>query len=66
MQWLPIGPYKTKPAIANFDWGTADDVLRELYVQGKYRNVNLPLTVTRRLDSTLEPRTSIVQDVRPS
>lgn len=36
--------------ITNFMWGIADDVLRDLYVRGKYRDVILPMTVTRRLD----------------
>ena len=36
-------------------WGIADDVLRDLYVRGKYRDVILPFTVLRRLDSVLEP-----------
>ncbi|WP_238148739.1 type I restriction-modification system subunit M [Serinicoccus sediminis] len=36
-------------------WATADDVLRDLYVRGKYRDVILPFTVLRRLDSVLEP-----------
>ena len=40
--------------IANFIWGIADDVLRDLYVRGKYRDVILPMTVIRRLDSLLE------------
>lgn len=31
----------------------ADDVLRDLYVRGKYRDVILPMTVLRRLDSVL-------------
>ena len=31
------------------------DVLRDLYVRGKYRDVILPMTVLRRLDSLLEP-----------
>ncbi len=31
----------------------ADDVLRDLYVRGKYRDVILPMTVIRRLDSVL-------------
>jgi type I restriction enzyme M protein len=35
--------------IANFTWGIADDVLRDLYVRGKYRDVILPMTVLRRL-----------------
>ena len=41
--------------IVNFIWGIADDVLRGLYVRGKYREVILPMTVLRRLDSLLEP-----------
>jgi type I restriction enzyme M protein len=31
-------------------WGIADDVLRDLYVRGKYREVILPMTVLRRLE----------------
>jgi type I restriction enzyme M protein len=42
--------------IANFIWGIADDVLRDLYVRGKYRDVILPMTVLRRLDAVLEPK----------
>jgi hypothetical protein len=41
--------------IADFIWGIADDVLRDIYVRGKYRDVILPMTVVRRLDSVLEP-----------
>ena len=41
--------------ISNFIWSVADDVLRDLYVRGKYRDVILPMTVLRRLDSVLEP-----------
>jgi type I restriction enzyme M protein len=41
--------------IANFIWGIADDVLRDLYVRGKYRDVILPMTLLRRLDAVLEP-----------
>jgi len=41
--------------IANFIWGIADDVLRDVYVRGKYRDVILPMTVVRRLDVVLEP-----------
>jgi type I restriction enzyme M protein len=42
-------------AIVNFIWGIADDVLRDVYVRGKYRDVILPMTVIRRLDGLLEP-----------
>ncbi|HEV8711682.1 MAG TPA: class I SAM-dependent DNA methyltransferase [Candidatus Binatia bacterium] len=41
--------------IVNFIWGIADDVLRDVYVRGKYRDVILPMTVIRRLDCLLEP-----------
>ena len=41
--------------ISNFIWSVADDVLRDLYVRGKYRDVILPMTVLRRLDVVLEP-----------
>ena len=41
--------------IGNFIWGIADDVLRDVYVRGKYRDVILPMTVIRRLDAVLEP-----------
>lgn len=40
--------------IVNFIWGIADDVLRDVYVRGKYRDVILPMTVIRRLDALLE------------
>ncbi len=40
--------------IAGYIWGLADDVLRDLYVRGKYRDVILPMTVLRRLDVVLE------------
>lgn len=41
--------------LVNFIWGIADDVLRDVYVKGKYRDVILPMVVIRRLDSVLEP-----------
>jgi type I restriction enzyme M protein len=50
--------------IANFIWGIADDVLRDLYVRGKYRDVILPMTVLRRLDSVLEPSKKAVLDIK--
>lgn len=40
--------------IANYIWSIADDVLRDLFVRGKYRDVILPMTVLRRLDAVLE------------
>ena len=41
--------------ISSFIWGIADDVLRDIYFQGKFRDVILPMTVIRRLDAVLEP-----------
>jgi type I restriction enzyme M protein len=35
-------------AIVNFIWGIADDVLRDVYTRGKYRDVILPMVVTLR------------------
>ena len=52
--------------IANFIWGIADDVLRDLYVRGKYRDVILPMTVLRRLDALLEPTKKAVLDMKVS
>ena len=52
--------------IANFIWGIADDVLRDLYVRGKYRDVILPMTVLRRLDSLLERSKQAVLDMKTS
>ena len=52
--------------IANFIWGIADDVLRDLYVRGKYRDVILPMTVIRRLDAVLEPSKQAVLDMKAS
>jgi type I restriction enzyme M protein len=52
--------------LANFIWGIADDVLRDLYVRGKYRDVILPMTVLRRLDAVLEPTKQAVLDMKAS
>ena len=52
--------------IASFIWGIADDVLRDLYVRGKYRDVILPMTVLRRLDSLLEPSQPAVLEMKTS
>jgi hypothetical protein len=43
----------TNQRLAQLIWNIADDVLRDLYVRGKYRDVILPMTVLRRLDSVL-------------
>nr|WP_228021832.1 type I restriction-modification system subunit M N-terminal domain-containing protein [Romeria gracilis] len=50
--------------IANFIWGIADDVLRDLYVRGKYRDVILPMTVLRRLDAELEATKQAVLEMK--
>ena len=50
--------------IANFIWGIADDVLRDVYVRGKYRDVILPMVVIRRLDAILEPTKEAVLRMR--
>jgi type I restriction enzyme M protein len=52
--------------IANFIWGIADDVLRDLYVRGKYCDVILPMTVLRRLDAVLEPTKQAVLEMKTS
>src|SRR5213079_1943922 len=52
--------------IAGFIWGIADDVLRDLYVRGKYRDVILPMTLLRRLDAVLEPTKQAVLEMKAS
>lgn len=50
--------------IVSFIWNVADDVLRDLYVRGKYRDVILPMTVLRRLDAVLEPTKRAVLEMK--
>ena len=50
--------------ISNFIWGIADDVLRDVFVRGKYRDVILPMTVIRRLDAVLEPTKQDVLEMK--
>jgi type I restriction enzyme M protein len=50
--------------LTNFIWNIADDVLRDVYVRGKYRDVILPMTVLRRLDAVLEPTKQAVLDMK--
>jgi len=52
--------------ITNFIWGIADDVLRDIYVRGKYRDVILPMTVIRRFDAVLEPSKQAVLEMKAS
>lgn len=49
--------------LTNFIWNIADDVLRDVYVRGKYRDVILPMTVLRRLDAVLEPTKQAVLEM---
>ena len=50
--------------ITNYIWGIADDVLRDLYVRGKYRDVILPMTVLRRMDAVLEDNKQALLDMK--
>jgi type I restriction enzyme M protein len=50
--------------LVGFIWNIADDVLRDLYVRGKYRDVILPMTVLRRLDAALEPTKDAVRSMK--
>jgi type I restriction enzyme M protein len=52
--------------IISYIWNIADDVLRDVYVRGKYRDVILPMTVLRRLDAVLEPTKQAVLDMKAS
>lgn len=36
-------------------WNIADDILRDVFLRGQYRDVILPMVVLRRLDALLEP-----------
>jgi type I restriction enzyme M protein len=54
----------THGRIVSFIWGIADDVLRDVYVRGKYRDVILPFTLLRRLDSVLEPTKLAVLEMK--
>src|SRR5690554_5902927 len=46
---------KVHNQIVSFIWSIADDVLRDDFVRGKYRDIILPFTVLRRLDALLIP-----------
>jgi type I restriction enzyme M protein len=50
--------------ITNFIWNIADDLLRDVYVRGKYRDVILPMIVLRRLDAVLEPTKQAVSEMK--
>ena len=46
---------KVHNQIVSLIWSIADDVLRDVFVRGKYRDIILPFTVLRRLDALLVP-----------
>ena len=52
--------------LTGFIWNIADDVLRDVFGRGKYRDVILPMTVLRRLDAVLEPTKQAVLDMKTS
>ena len=54
----------THNKIVSFIWGIADDVLRDLFVRGKYRDVILPMCVIRRLDAVLAPTKKAVLETK--
>ena len=48
-------------------WNIADDVLRDVFLRGQYRDVILPMVVLRRLDALLEPtKEAVEQEIRKS
>ena len=49
--------------ISSYIWRIADEVLRDLFSRGKYRDVILPMTVIRRFDAVLEPTKHQVLEV---
>jgi type I restriction enzyme M protein len=53
---------KVHNQIVSYIWSIADDVLRDVFVRGKYRDIILPFTVLRRLDVLLVPTKQAVLD----
>lgn len=53
---------KVHNQIVSYIWSIADDVLRDVFVRGKYRDIILPFTVLRRLDALLVPTKEKVLD----
>lgn len=46
-------------------WNIADDVLRDVFLRGQYRDVILPMVVLRRLDALLEPtKTEVEEEIK--
>ena len=48
--------------IVSLIWNIADDVLRDVFLRGQYRDVILPMVVLRRLDALLEPTKEDVEE----
>ncbi len=48
--------------IVSLIWTIADDVLRDVFLRGQYRDVILPMVVLRRLDALLEPTKEEVEE----
>ena len=48
--------------IVSLIWNIADDVLRDVFLRGQYRDVILPMVVLRRLDALLEPTKKDVEE----
>ena len=53
--------------IVSFVWSIADDVLRDVFLRGQYRDVILPMVVLRRVDALLEPtKEEVEQEIKES
>lgn len=51
--------------IVSLIWNIADDVLRDVFLRGQYRDVILPMVVLRRLDALLEPtKVAVEQELK--
>lgn len=48
--------------IVSLIWNIADDVLRDVFLRGQYRDVILPMVVLRRLDALLEPTKDAIEE----
>lgn len=48
--------------IVSFIWKIADNILRDVFLRGQYRDVILPMVVLRRLDALLEPTKEAVEE----
>ena len=48
--------------IVSLIWNIADDVLRDVFLRGQYRDVILPMVVLHRLDALLEPTKAEVEE----